>query len=456
MSVDLMRRCRQCGTRFRLFPQPRFSEPLREPETVWILPNAGTVGPGPSDNRMYVIDPIDKAFPYGIAQGPYGSPFFYYPPWNGPIRPPPLPDPDGHFDHLPVGTREFEAAHAYAVARFVLDIWEDYFGRPIRWHFLDNYDRLEIVLLRTLTNATAGYGYIELGSDLVDGEVQLFSLNFDIIAHEMGHLLLYSEIGLPNLDALEGEFFGFHECGADLVALITALHFDSVVDYLLQTTNGNLYTFNELNRFAELSPNQQIRTASNSMRMSDFAMGWTDEHELSEPLTGAFFDVFVDVFHDKLVQRGIISEQVEELLDQLERRRELAGVIQSLFDRAYRENQDSFRLALLEARDHVGLGLAKLWRRLSPDYLNYGDVGEVMLEVDHEMTGGRYIGEILRNFQWREIGIVAVGPRLAAQDAAASHALSSRTVTPRHRVCLPRISYWERWNVARRCHIVPP
>ena len=41
---------------------------------------------------------------------------------------------------------------------------------------------------------------------------------------------------MPDLDAIEGEFFGFHECGADLVALIAVLHFDSVVDHLLETT----------------------------------------------------------------------------------------------------------------------------------------------------------------------------------------------------------------------------
>ena len=454
MSLDLARWCRVAGTRFRLFPQPQFIEPFREPETVWLSPPAGMIGPGPSDDRMYVIDPIDKPYPYGIARGPYGSRFFYAPPWNGPIRPPPLPGAGGHFDHLMVGTREFEAAHAYGVARFVLDIWEDYLGRPIRWHFLGDYDRLEIALLPALANATAGYGFMELGSDVVDEDVQLFSLNFDIIAHEIGHLILYSEIGLPDLDALEGEFFGFHECGADLVALITVLHFDSVVERLLETTRGNLYTFNELNRFAELSPNKQIRVAGNSMRMSHFAAGWTDEHDLSEPLTGALFDILVDVFHDKLVQRGVISPEVDALMDQLERRRQLADFIQSFFDRAYPENQETFRLALLEARDHLGIALAETWRRLSADYLNYDDVGDTMLEIDREMTGGRYLDDIISNFQWREIGMVAVGPRIAPPDEA-SHAFSSRTATPAEQIYLPRMSYRERWNVARRCRTVP-
>jgi hypothetical protein len=455
MSIDLACRCRQRGTRFRLFPQPQFIEPFQEPETVWLTPRAGMIGPGPSDDRMYVIDPIDKPCPYGVVRGAYGSRFFYYPPWNGRIHRPPLPDKGGHFDHLRVGTREFEAAHAYGVARFVLDIWEDYFGRPIEWHFLRDYDRLEIVLLRALANATAGYGFVELGSDVVDGDVQLFSLNFDIIAHEMGHLILYSEIGLPDLNAIEGEFFGFHECVADLVALITVLHFESVVQNLLATTSGNLYTFNELNRFAELSPNRQIRTAGNPIKMSDFAMGWKDEHDLSEPLTGALFDILVDIFHDKLVQRGVISAEVDALLDRLERQIELAGAIQSFFDRAYEANQEDFRLALLEARDHLGIALAETCRRLSPDYLNYHDVGDAMLEIDREMTGGRYLDDIISNFGWREIGIVAVGPHIVTPGEA-SHAYSSRTLTPADQTRLPRMPYRERWDVARRCHMVPP
>jgi hypothetical protein len=456
MSIDLMRRCRQCGTRFRLFPQPRFFEEAPEPEMVWLLPTAGTLGAGPSDDRMYVVDPIGKHHPYGPARGSYGSSFLYRPPWNGALLPPPLPDEDGHFDYLSVGTPEFEAAHAYGVARFVLDIWEDYFGQPIRWHFLRDHDRLEIVLLHALENATAGYGFMELGSEVVDGDRQLYSLNFDIVAHEMGHLILYSQIGLPDLDALEGEFFGFHECGADLVALITLLHFDSVVDDLLESTKGNLYTFNELNRFAELSPNKQIRIAGNSTKMSAFAMGWTDEHDLSEPLTGAFFDLFVDLFHDKLVQAGVISAEVEALMDELERRNELAGVIQSYFDEAYPGNREAFRLALLAARDQAGIALAELWRRLPADHLRYGGIGDLMLEVDRDMTGGRHVPDIVSNFRWREIGTVTVGPRLVAPDAAAGHAFSARTVMPGSQAHLPRMSFRERWEVARRYHMVPP
>ena len=87
-------------------------------------------------------------------------------------------------------------------------------------------------------------------------------------------------------------------------------------------------------------------------------------------------------------------------------------------------------MALLEARDAAGIALAKLWQRLSPNHLNYDDVGNLMLEVDREMTGGRYASEIIRNFLWRQIGLVEVGPRTTAPGMAASHAFSARTVTP--------------------------
>jgi hypothetical protein len=434
------------GTRFRLFPQAPYRGGRREPETISLASPAGTLDPGPSDDRMYVVDPIDKRRPYGLQLTSYRTPYLYVPPWNGPVRPPAFPDRDGHFDHLPVDAPQFKAAHAFGVVRFVLDVWERYFGRPIGWHFARDYERLEISLLPELENARAGWGFIELGSHVAEEGVHLFSLNFDVIAHELGHLLIYSEVGLPAEDAIEAEYFGFHEAGADLVALLAALHFDSVIDDLLELTRGNLYTFNELNRFAELSENQQIRIAGNGRKLSDFALGWSDEHDLSEPLTGAMFDILVDIFHEALLERRLIDPQVEDLFDRLERASEYAGLIQALFDEAFLRAPDGFRDALVEARDRLGVALAGTWQRLSADSLNYDDVGDTLLEVDRDLFGGRYRRAILNNLLWREIGLVRVGPRLAPPTEA-SHAFSMRTLVPEHRPRLPRLSYREQWRL---------
>ena len=159
MSVKLDADLKGKGTKFRLFPQPGFLEPYQEPETVWISPRAGSIGPGPADDRMYVVDTIDKEQPYE---------FPYLPPYDGPVRPPVEPNEFGHFDHLEVGSREFEAAHMYGTLRRVLDIWEGYFEKRIDWHFQDRYSRLELIPLLDWDNAQSGYGFIETGYEQTD------------------------------------------------------------------------------------------------------------------------------------------------------------------------------------------------------------------------------------------------------------------------------------------------
>lgn len=442
---------RREGTRFRLFPQaPYRTATPRPPETVWLSPPAGSIGPGPQDDRMYVVDPIGKTQHYGIAPFPHWAALPYLPPWDGPNLAPALPDAAGHFDYLEPGTRQFEMAHLYAAVRFTLDVWEHYFGHPIAWHFRPPYERLEMSLLRTVKNAFAGFGFLEVGAHVTDaGEYHPFSLNFDIVAHEVGHLIIYSEVGLPVPELMEDEYFGFHESAADLVALLAVLHFDSVVERLLETTSGNLYTLNELNRFAELSEDEQIRIAGNARRMSEFVDGWTKEHDLSEPLTGALFDILVDIFHESLLERGLISPEVEELADQMQRVPEYEPLIQALFDEAYAINREGFREALLEARDYLGLALAETWRRLPAESLNYDDVAAILLGVERDLSGGRYQRLIRNSFLWREIGLARVGPRLLPPGAE-SHALSARTVTPQSLPMARRLSYSERWQLARR------
>ena len=65
---------------------------------------------------------------------------------------------------IPVDTPEFAEAHVFGTVRFVLDIWERYFGRPIEWHFARDYRQLEIVILPQIDNAYAGYGFMEIGA----------------------------------------------------------------------------------------------------------------------------------------------------------------------------------------------------------------------------------------------------------------------------------------------------
>ena len=100
-----------------------------------------------------------------------------------------------------------------------------------------------------------------------------------------------------------------------------------------------------------------------------------------------------------------------------------------LFDRAYAQNPGGFADALIASRDYMGFAMAALWERLSIETLDYADVYKTFIEVDEDMTRGRYGRIIHRNMQRRGIGIVKAGPRLKPPDEE-SHAFSGRTATP--------------------------
>jgi hypothetical protein len=441
------------GTRFRLFAQPPFLPSFHRPETVWVSSPVGTIGPGPADERMYVIDPIGKLTPYGEARDRFGNSAYLVPPWPGPTYPPAMPGADGHFDHIAVDSPEFEAASLFCAVRRTLDIWEGYFGHRIEWHFARTFNQLELVLQRNLEdNAYMGYGFLEVGvHPTEDGRFEPLSLNFDIVAHEVGHCIVYSVVGVPDVGTQDAEYYGFHESAADLTALIAALHFDSVVDDLLANTHGNLYTLNFVNRIAELSSNQQIRLAANPLSLLDFVRGWSDEHELAQPLTGAMFDILVDIFHEELVERDLISQSTEDLSDRLEDEPDYHQVIQPVFDEAYKACPEGFREALVCARDTLGTYLAETWRRLSPDRLHYASVGRTLLAVDRMMTDGRYRRIIEVNLRRRAIGFALIGPQLAPPDPKSHFDLPRVFVPPTPgRCCGRRLSFLERNEMARR------
>ncbi len=125
------------------------------------------------------------------------------------------------------------------------------------------------------------------------------------------------------------------------------------------------------------------------------------------------FDIFVDIFHEQLLDRGLIAPEVEDLSDRLEGRPEYEEVMQSFFDEAFARDPGGFKDALLEARDFLGTYLADTWSLLDPDFLRYTEVGATLELVDREITGGRYRRLIRSNMRMRDIGIAVPGPRLS-------------------------------------------
>jgi hypothetical protein len=393
MPVHHDQRVRDFGTKVRLFAQPPFLAGFSEPEVVWLSPPAGTLAPGPADDRMYVVDAIDKTDPYE---------FPYLPPYSGRANPPVRPNPQGHFDDIAVDRREFLPVHLYGSLRRVLDIFESYFGRRVEWQFRGHFDRLEVIPLIEWENAQSGYGFMEFGYSQEQGEetIRPFALNFDVIAHEMGHSILFGTMGLPLDGTSTDEFRAFHESSADLVALLSKMHFDTVLDRLLHSTRGNIYTLNELNRIGELSEERQIRIAANDSKMSDVTR---EVHDLSRPLTGAIFDSIAFIYLDELYQRGLVGRDLFDVAKAGPEAARRISSIQAAFGAAYSNRHFSFKSALMEARDAVGARLAAAWDGLSPNDLRFSDVATEFLIVNRRMGGERYEAELREIFHWREI-----------------------------------------------------
>ncbi|GAA4959247.1 hypothetical protein [Actinoplanes utahensis] len=405
MSVELDRRLAESGTKFRIFPQPRFltkegtDEPLfAEPEVVVLSVEPAAMQPGPADDRMFVVDAIGKQ--------PYNS--FFRPPFRGSARPPVRPAENGHFDHLDPDSREFKAATMYATVRRVLDIWEDYFGRTIQWHFESDFARLELIPLIEWDNAQSGYGFLEFGfgrkeNGTIDHD-RPFCENFDVLAHELGHSIIFAEVGVPASPFDEGvDYGGMHESAGDLVAIVASLHFHSLVDQLLDSTKGNLLTVNGLDRVGELSNSREIRVALNSRRMSDVS---DQPHERSLPLTGAIFDTMVEVFQQDLVDRKLITEDLRNRSTHLPGNEADLRQIQGEFATAYAGNESAFKESLLMARDYLGRLLAITYSSISADFLTYHGMLRAILDADRELTMGAHAQIIRECFAWREIAPV--------------------------------------------------
>lgn len=415
MSFSIDRYFEPTGTRFRLYAQSPVLKDFLEPETVFVSSPAGSLGPGPSDGRMYTIQPFDKK-PYGDAD---------LPPYRGRTERPALPDARGHFDSLAIGEPGFEAAHMFGTVRRVLDVWEVYLGGPLHWHFGQTHPRLEMIPHVAWDNAHFGWGFMECGEgDDDQGVKRPFALNFDVLAHETGHGIVFSLVGMPTPETLTTAYRGFHESASDCVAMLSVLHFESFIDHVLNATRGDLYVTNELNRIGELSATRQIRSASNALKLADVVSLDTppgqvtakQAHRLGQPLTGAIFDIIVDLYLDRLVSFRLVEAAHAEALRRASREETLETVDeQPLFD-AFAREPEGFRAALADARDMVGLRLARTFHLLQAADLTYQGFARTFLAIDHQLTGTLNQALIHECFAWRGIQPTSNGTRGMAPD----------------------------------------
>ncbi len=395
MSIKLDSMIAETGTKFKIFPMPRSLRAFEYPETVRISVNPQLMEPGPADSRMYVLDPVEK-IPYGPStrRQSYGGRV------NSPVR----PGPDGHFDHLAPDTREFSCAAMYANARRILDIWEDYTGREIAWPFTLEFSRLELIPLTNWDNAQSGWGYLEFGYPRTSwggmDRTRPYGENFCMVAREIAYFIILSEVGIPGMSGKSSQYNGFLRSSIDIATIVSLLHFQKVLDHVLDSSAGNIFSINELNRLGDLAQSQLFRAAFNYERMSTVG---ESSYEMSLPLTGAVFDIMVEVYKRELVNAQLIDQNLADRADVSKSWVSDEYAVQTDFDIAYINAKPEFKTAFCMARDYLGSLLARAWSAMYPNDLSYHEVGRHLLFADSFVSGGRYQDVIRACFGWREI-----------------------------------------------------
>jgi hypothetical protein len=397
------------GTRFLVYPQDRVVPGFAMPRVVRVTPRPGTIKAGPEDSRIRVVDAIRKK-PY---RDPVTAAYLWHPPYpkREPRERPVRPGPRGEFDYLKPGTREFSAATAYASVRCVLEIWEFYLGRRISLVGRSRQRKLEIVprVAAVGDNAWSGEWYIELG--FADGNPrQPYCENLDVIAHEMGHILLKHVIGPTPTGPLAFERRAHDEAGADLVSLVSILHFDRVVDAVLAQTKGKLFSKNIVSRIGEYRMEGTGRRRAGrfffqnqTMRKVAHARRSGNKYVYARPLLGAAFDILVEIYESRLVRRGLISRGLAERSTHATAQGHPA--LRREFGAEYKTNPDGFADALREATADFARLLATAWRMARRTGVTFSRVASNIAAADARLNRGRYEETIRRAFARRGIAV---------------------------------------------------
>jgi len=379
------------------------------PRVVRVAPRPGTIKAGPEDGRIYVVDALRKK-PY---RDPVTAAYLWRPPYpkSKPRERRVRPGPRGDFDYLKPGTREFSAATAYASVRCVLEIWEYYLGRRVSLVGTSGQRKLEIVPRVTAIgdNAWSGEWYIELG--FADRNPrQPYCENFDVIAHEMGHIILKHVIGPTPKGPLEFERRAHDEAGADLVSLVSILHFDRVVDAALAQTKGKLFSRNILSRIGEYRIDGSGRRRAGrfffqnqTMRAVARARRNQNKYVYARPLLGAAFDILVEIYEARLVRRGLIGQRLADRSTHATARGHPA--IRREFAAQFKLNPDGFADALREATADFARLLAAAWRMARRTGVTFSRVASNIAAADARLNRGRYGETIRRAFTRRGITV---------------------------------------------------
>lgn len=223
------------------------------------------------------------------------------------------------------GTPEFDCAHAFAVVRETLTMYQRIVSGhrlPWVWNAGANVDPIT-VFPRAGVTANAFYSRSDRALKFFyftpSGASQpVFTCrSLDIVSHECGHAVL---------DALKPGWLagsavpqtgGLHEAFGDLTALFLACSQLDQVEAAIALTKANLHNRNFLAAMAEqfgsaLGFPQGLRNADNDLKLSQVS---NEVHAISQVFTGGIYDVMADIFTFERNRQAATKDPARVLLE---------------------------------------------------------------------------------------------------------------------------------------------
>jgi hypothetical protein len=313
--------------------------------------------------------PAPGANPYGDFQFPDEARFPLFKIERGPDGKPILKEElqvwAPHDLHLGSNTA-FAAAHA---AKAAAEAWA---GRDIRWgkngrldirpHFFIDFQAFHSRRAGSLFFGVVPYRLVG------ETEIKMFELatSWEVAAHESGHAL---HIALkPNSDGTDLGFKAWSESFGDQTAMWVSLRNQARVQQLLTETHGDLNQPNALTSFLEafaalVGQGTGTREAFNDKKVSDTD---EEEHERSEVLTGATYNIFLKIYAELKPALGAAE-------------------------------------AMRQAGEIMGIFLTRAIDYTPENQMTLEDIAKAYLKVDKEFFYSRYHDALVDEFTRREI-----------------------------------------------------
>ncbi|TYK43212.1 hypothetical protein [Actinomadura decatromicini] len=232
----------------------------------------------------------------------------------------------GDFIFTP-NTPQFDCAHAFAVVRQTLAMYERHNGGnpiPFAWNVNGNTDRIT-VFPHAGTGANAFYTRTSKALKFLfftpqgqpPSNVVFTCRSLDIVSHETGHAILdglkpgWLSAGNPPQTG------GLHESFGDLTAIFLTLAQPDQAEAFVALTKANLHDKSFLPALAEefgraLGMSTGLRNADNDLTLSQVS---NEVHAISQVFTGAVYDVLADVYAFELGRRRRTEDPTIVLID---------------------------------------------------------------------------------------------------------------------------------------------